>query len=84
MGDAKNNGSLIANMREMPAEKGNPHNPDMGLVHAAERMLEAIKANDKDTLASVMKSFIRMASMQMEQEDKEKGGYSEELHSKQS
>jgi len=84
MGDDKNRGSLIANMREMPAEKGNPHNPDMGLLHAAERMLEAINANDKDTLVSVLKSFIRMVSMQVEQDEKKEGGYSEELYSKQS
>lgn len=84
MGDAKNTGSLIANMREQPAEKGEPHNPDMGLVHAAEQILEAVKANDADTLKGALKSFVRMCTMQMEQENKDKGGYAEEIYSKQS
>lgn len=85
MGDAKNKGIMIANMPsgEAPAEKGQPHNPNMGLISAAEKILEAVKANDKDTLASAMKSFIRMCYMQMEQEEKMEGGYAEEISERQ-
>lgn len=66
-GDDKNKGSLIVNMNKQPAEEGQPHNPNAGLVHAAKNIISAIQSNDSDTLAHNLKSFVNMCTMQAKQ-----------------
>lgn len=78
-GDDKNKGSLIVNMKKQPAEEGQPHNPNSGLVHAAQKIISAIQSNDSDTLAHVLKSFVNLCSMQAEKE-----GFEDELKKGQS
>lgn len=66
-GDDKNKGSLIVNMDSTPAEKGQPHNPNAGLLSAAKQILSAIQSNDSDTLTHGLKSFINLCNMQDKQ-----------------
>ena len=78
-GDEKNKGSLIINMKSYPAEKGQPNNPDMGLLSAAKQIMSAIQANDPDTFSSSLKSFINMCNMKEKQ-----SGFESELKEGQS
>lgn len=72
MGDAKNNGQLIANMGEKrPAELGDVRNPRMGLSYAAEEILEAVESKDKETLSHALNSFFKMAYNIMKMENDE-------------
>ena len=71
MGDDKNKGSLIVNMNSQPAEEGQPHNPNMGLVHAANKIISAIQSNDADSLTHSLKSFVNMCIMQSKQNNLE-------------
>jgi len=72
MGDAKNTGQLIVNSSEAPAEMGEPHNSDMGLLSATDEIMSAFDKRDREALKMALQSFVKMTLYKSEKKEEQK------------